>query len=224
MLALEIVASVIGSLGGAVIIVAALVRWLGQVWADRIAKKTVAKFEQELEVTKTQNTLALEEFRRRSEADLKDREQFGGISSKVYQDFFENRISTYLSLLEVKNDYISKIHEDAVTDETEGWGDAYYASYIKLRKVMVERQLYVSNELEKAFHELRLEAASYIKEADLAEGYALGAGAHPMEADEQRSPVHDKLASETQSLMNAVIHQIDTDVSKLRARIELDRA
>lgn len=223
MFALEIVATVLGSLGGAAIIVAALVKWLGQVWADRIAKQTVAKFEQELETTKARNALALEEFKRRSEADLKDREQFGGISSKVYQNFFENRISTYLRLLEIKNDYISQMHEDAVTEETERLGDAYYNCYIKLRKVMVEKQLYVSNELEKAFHDLRLEAARYIKEADLAEAYALGVGAHPLDADEQRSPVHDKLATETQALMSAVIRQIDTDVSKLRARIELDR-
>lgn len=142
----------------------------------------------------------------------------------VYQKFFENRISTYLNLLEIKNDYIAQMHEDAVTEETERWGDAYYASYVKLRKVVIEEQLYVSTELEKAFHELRLKAAHYIKEADLAEGYALGAGAPPLEADEQRSPVHDKLATETHALMNAVIRQIETDVSKLRARIELDRA
>jgi hypothetical protein len=59
---------------------------------------------------------------------------------------------------------------------------------------------------------------------DLAEAYAIGAGAEQWDADEQRSRVHDKLAQITHELMSAVIRQIDSDVSKLRARIDLDRA
>ncbi len=106
---------------------------------------------------------------------------------------------------------------------TERQDDAYYISYINLRKIIIEDQLYISNELEKLFQNLRLEAARYTKEADLAEQHALVAGAHPMEADEQRSSAHNKLATNTQALMKAVIEQIDMDVSKLRARIELDR-
>lgn len=224
MLAFEIITSIIGSIGGATIIVRALVKWLGQVWADQIAKKTIAKFDQELEELKAKNSLAIENFKRQSDANLKNLEQFGTISSKNYQNFFENRISTYLNLLKFKNEYISQKHEDAVTEMTESWGDAYYTSYINLRNIIIKRQLYISNELELSFHNLRLEAAPYTKEADLAEQHALVAGKHPMVADEQRSSAHEKLAINTQALMNAVIQQINIDVSKLRARIELDRA
>lgn len=219
----DVIGSVLASIGGATLIVGAFAHFLGKVWADRIAKQTVARYDQELETTKAQNTLALEEFKRKSNTELKDREQFGGISSQVYQDFFKNRVATYIKLLEIKNEYISGMHEDAVTEETERWGDVYYSSYVKFRKILVEKQLYISTELEKVFHDLRLEAAKYIKEADLAEGYAIGAGAEPWEADEQRSPVHDKLAQGTHKLMSNVIRQIDTDVSKLRARIDLDK-
>ena len=220
----DVVGSVLASIGGATLIVGGFAHFLGKVWTDRIAKQTLAKYDQELESTKARNAFALEEFKRKSDAELKDREQFSGISSQVYQDFFKNRVSTYLKLLEIKNEYISEMHEDAVTEETERWGDAYYSSYIKLRKILIENQLYISTELEKVFHDLRLEAAKYTKEADLAEGYAIGAGAEPWEAGEQRSPVNDKLAKETYEFMSNVISRIDIVVSKLRARIDLDRA
>ncbi len=65
-------------------------------------QKTIAKFDQELEIIKAKNSLLVEEFKRRSDANLKDLEQFGTISSKNYQNFFENRISTYLKLLKFK--------------------------------------------------------------------------------------------------------------------------
>lgn len=88
---------------------------------------------------------------------------------------------------------------------------------------MIENQLYLSNELEKAFSELRMEAAKYTKEADMVEGYALGAGADSREAGEERTPIHDKLATKTSGLMNKVMSQIEIDVSKLRSRIEIDK-
>lgn len=219
----DVVGSFLASIGGATVIVGAFAHFLGQVWTDRIAKQTVARYEQELETTKTRNTLVLEEFKRKSEIELKDREQFSGISSEVYQDFFKNRVATYIKLLEIKNEYISKMHEDVGTDEGEFWGDIYYSSYVMFRKVLIENQLYISTELERVFHDLRLNAAKYIKEADLAEGYAIRDGAEPWDADEQRSPIHHKLAQETHERLNEVIRQIDSDVSKLRARIDLDR-
>jgi hypothetical protein len=220
----EVVGSILASLGGATVIVGAFAQFLGKTWADRIARQTMAKYEQELEAVKAKNIFALEEFKQKSNAELKDRDQFGGISAQVYQDFFKNRVSTYIKLLEEKNKYISAMHEDAVTDETEKWGDAYYSSYNKFRKIIIENQLYISTDLEMTFHTLRIEAAKYIKEADLAEGYALGQGAELWDAYEQRSSVNDKLASSTHELMAAVIRQIDNDVSGLRARIDIDRS
>lgn len=220
----EVVGSILASLGGATVIVGAFAQFLGKTWADRIARQTMAKYEQELEAAKAKNIFALEEFKQKSNAELKDRDQFGGISAQVYQDFFKNRVSTYIKLLEEKNKYISAMHEDAVTDETERWGDSYYSSYNKFRKIIIENQLYISTDLEMAFHTLRIEAAKYIKEADLAEGYALGQGAELWDANEQRSSINDKLASSTHELMAAVIRQIDNDVSGLRARIDIDRS
>ena len=220
----EIVGTIMASLGGASVIVAAFAHFLGKVWADRIAQQTSAKYKQAFEILESKNTMALEDFKSKSEAELRDREQFSGISKEVYQGFFKNRVSTYLKLLELKNKYITNMHEDFVTEETERWGDAYYYSYVSLRKLMIENQLYISNELEKAFSELRMEAAKYTKEADMVEGYALGAGADSREAEEERTLIHDKLATKTSDLMNKVMRQVETDVSKLRSRIEIDKA
>lgn len=220
----EIVGTILGSLGGASVIIAAFAHFLGKIWADRIAKQTAAKINQDLEILKSKNTHALEEFKKRSESELKDREQFSGISLAVYQDFFKNRVQTYLKLLKIRNEYISSWHEDFVTEEAERWGDVYHSTYIDLKKLLIEDQLYISNDLESSFHELRMEAANYVKEADMVEGYAMGAGAAPWDVAEQTTPIYEKLANETYELMSKVMRQIELDVTKLRSRIEIDRA
>lgn len=220
----DLVGSVLASFGGAAIIVGAFAHFLGKVWAERIATQTLKKYEQEFELSKQRSAMALEEFKTRAEAEIKDREQFGGISKDVYQDFFKNRVETYVKLMQLKNRYISEMDEDAAVDETERWGDIYYRNYIELRKVLVGSQLFISNDLEKKFYALRMEAAKYTKEADLAEAYALGEGAEPYEADEERIPIHNKFHTETHNLMEEVFSQIDIDVGKLRSRIDLDRA
>jgi hypothetical protein len=220
----EIVGTILTSLGGASLIISLFAHFLGKIWADRIAKQTVAKINQDLEVLKSKNTLALEEFKKRSESELKDREQFSGISLEVYQDFFKNRVEIYLKLLQIKNKYISDMHEDFVTVETEGWGEAYYLIYNQLRTLLIENQLYISNDLESSFHELRMKAATHVKEADMVEGYVMGACAEPWEVDEKTKPIYEKFANETYELMSKVMLQIGLDVTKLRSRIEIDRA
>ncbi|EOU2550310.1 hypothetical protein ACNUSF_003649, partial [Vibrio parahaemolyticus] len=210
--------------GGATVIVGGLAQFLGKVWAKRIADQTVGQFKLELEATKAANQYALDEFRARSEEKLKDIEQFNSISFEVYQGFIPNRVQTYANLLNIVNEYISKMHEDIGVEESESWGDAYYSVYVSLRQETTKNQLYISNELETVFHEFRLKSAKYVKDADLQEVHALMNGAHPLEATEQRGHVYDKFARETQEEMMNVIAAIKSDVSKLRSRIEIDKA
>lgn len=218
----EITTSILTSLGGATIIVGAFAHFLGQVWTDRIAKQTLAKYEQELAGLKSKHELALEGFKLKANTELKELEHFGGISNDVYQDFFKNRVATYIKLLEIKNAYISVMSENFITDQTETWGEAYHSIYVKFRKVITEQQLYISTELDKIFHELRMQACEYIKEADMEEAFAYGANSkHPWEASTEAL---DKLVTNTSDLMRQVIKQIDADVSKFRARIDLDKA
>lgn len=219
---LDTVFAILTSLGGASVIAWGLVKWVGNVWADKIAKNTFAKYEQELEVLKATNNYALEEFKKRANAELSLQEKFGDISFEVYQEFFKNRVSTYTKLLEVKNYYISNTRENIVTNEMEKYGYIYHSSYLKLRSIIIENQLYISTGLDETFHQLRLEAAKYTKEADLIETYVHADALDVDDAIDKTSLVYENFAEKTAALMSNVIRQIDTDVSKLRARIDLD--
>lgn len=219
----EIVGTLLTSLGGATIIVAAFAHFLGRVWTDRIAKTTSAKFDSELEILKSRNTLALEEFKTTSSLVLKERENFAGISQEFYQEFFKNRVETYLKLLDLKNQYITNMEEEFTTEINEVWGLTYHSTYTSLRKLMIEKQLYISNDLEKLFSEFRTIASKYIKEADMVEAFHINEDSPPWE-NEKLIAVYDKFAIETYEKMNTVMVQIANDVSMLRSRIEIDKA
>jgi len=220
----EIVGTLLASLGGASLIVGAFAHFLGKIWTDRIAKTTAAKFDAEMESLKSKNKLALEAFKTESNLLLKEKENFAGISLAFYQRFFEKRVETYLELLKVKNEYISEMEEEFITDIHEGWGEIYHSTYISLRKLITERQIYISNELDDLFWKFRAEASEYIKEADLAEAYAHGDNREPPWENHQVLAAYDNFARETAEYMKSVMAQISSDVSKLRSRIELDKA
>jgi hypothetical protein len=217
----EIVATILASLGGATVIIAAFAHFLGKVWTDRIAKSTSARFNSELETLKASNILALESFKTKSSLSLKERENFAGISQEFYQQFFNKRVETYQSLLKIKNDYITRMEEEFLTEEFERWGGVYHFTYTSLRKLMIENQFYISNELDKLFGVLRASASEYIKEADLVEANTYDPDNPPWE-NEHLNSVYNKFASKTSADMSKVFEQITSDVSKLRSRVEID--
>ncbi|MEZ8168056.1 MULTISPECIES: hypothetical protein [unclassified Vibrio] len=217
----DLIGSVLASFGGASVIVMGFAHFLGKIWLDQISKRTAAKYNAELLTLKSKGKLALSSFKTKAAAELKNREEFNGISLEVYQGFFQNRVSTYLKLLKIKNAYTTKMHEDFITEEVEDWGNAYYSIYSSLRDLVIENQLYISNELEQRFSFLRMNAAEYIKEADKTEGYSYGDDSNVTQ--ERVSKVYKKLASETYQEMEDFFNQLDADVKKLRSRIEMDK-
>jgi len=217
----EIVAPILASLGGASLIVAAFAHFLGKIWIDRITKSTSARFNSELETLKSGNKLALEEFQAISSLALKDRENFAGISEEFYQEFFKKRVETYQCLLNIKNEYISGMEEEFQTELHEDWGNIYHSKYTAIRKLIIKKQLYISNDLDKLFSELRVAASEYIKEADFVEVNSYNP-IEPHAGNDQLNEVYDKFAKETSEKMNKVFKQITIDVSKLRSRIEID--
>ncbi|MCQ8849824.1 hypothetical protein NQT74_14655 [Alteromonas stellipolaris] len=252
---LEVLGTIMGSFGGAAVIVAALAKFLSKVWTDRLAKETSAKinkdlevlkagFSQDLELLKSKSTQDLELIKSKSTQNLEkikakntealeqtkhaldiikgSQEQFGGISLEFYQKFFDVRIDLYLELLDIKNKYIEEMEEEFATEVHEGWGIVYYTTYISLRKLMIKKQLYISNELEESFSELRKNAFEFMKEADMQE--VLSREDETPVENEQLRKVYDRFAESTDHLMESVMVQIGKDVSKLRARIELDKA
>jgi hypothetical protein len=221
----EIVGTIMASLGGASVIALGFSHFLGKVWANRIAEATSARFKTELEDLRARNAIVIEDFRSKSSIALKENEYFAGISQEFYQQFFKERVNTYLNLLTIKNDYISKMQEDFVVDEIERWGEIYHRTYTLLRKLIIEKQLYVSNELDNHFSTFRSKASQYIKEADIVEAYSYDGG-DPRYSWENPGvdAVYNKFASETGNLMSAVMDQIGADAAKLRARIDIDKA
>ena len=209
----EIVSQVLLSLGGASLITFAFAHFLGKVWADRIAKQTAAKF-----------NLEIEDFRTRAAAELKENENFSSISRDTYQDFFKKRIDTYLLLLKIKNEYIEAMNEQYMHEAEENYANAYYSVYSGIRKLLIENQIYISNDLEKSFHNLRISASKYIREADMLEMIASMKSSEPHEIDEVTSPTYIKFMNETYSQMSSLMSQIENDVSQIRSRIEIDRS
>lgn len=218
---LEFVATLFASLGGASVIVAAFAHFLGKIWIDRISKENSSKFNTEMERLTANNTLVLEQFKTKSALGMKERESFAEISQEFYQDFFKKRVEAYQKLLQLKNDYITSMEEEFLTEELENWGGVYHSNYTLLRKLMIENQLYISNELEELFGDLREAASEYIKEADLVEAHTYDPDNPPWE-NEHVNAVYDKFARETTKNMNAVLEQIGLDVSKIRSRIEIN--
>lgn len=252
----NVILSVLKTIGGVSAIFGALAAFLAKVWADRIAKQTIAKFdlellatkanfekqltstkamfdqdlailkaksESQLESTKAANTMILTKFQREADANIKDREQFAGISLDVYKDFFKRRISTYTRLLEISNSYMSNMNENISVEIAEAWGDVYFDHYKKFRKVIDEEQLYISTDLEKHFHNLKVQSFQYFQKAEMSAFYAEQSGESPHIANENRSSHYLQFATDTSDLMQKIIEQIRSDVSKLRARIDLDR-
>ncbi|WP_141742651.1 hypothetical protein [Aeromonas hydrophila] len=221
---MEVLTTLIASLSGASVILTAFAHFFGKIWADKIAQQTMARFNQELEIVRSRNTLALEDLKIRANLEIKDREQFSGISLEFYQSFFKSRVETYLILLRIKNDYFKNMHEDFFTELTEEWMSVYCNTFDELKNTVLENQLYVSNDLDIKFNSFRVEAASYLKEATIAEGEAIGHGADERYAAEEiRRPILERFYNDTHELMNDVLQQIEDDVRKLRARIEIDR-
>lgn len=219
----EVVSTFLTSLGGATVIVSGFAHFLGKIWTARIAEATKYKFESELEQVRSQNELALKDFEQQSHLLIKEKEQFSAISKDFYQSFLKQRVDTYRSLMHLKNEYIENMEEDFTTEVSEDWGNVFESTYKKLRKLIIERQLYVSNDLDSLFSDFRYEASKFIKEADIVEAHAYIDERNPPWENEELNEVYRKFAVATGSHMKKVMDQISTDVSKLRSRIEVDR-
>jgi hypothetical protein len=221
-LIIEVAGTILASLGGASLIIWVFAHFLGKVWIHRIIRQTNSKYESSLEELKTKHKIALESFAQESQLLLEKNKSYSEITSPFYRSFFEKRIETYRTLLEIKNRYINQIEEDFAVEMHEVWGETYHSTYQSLRKVCIENQLYISNDLDQAFEKLRKAASVWIKEADMVETmYTEPRGVPPWE-DSNISRVYEKLATETQAEMAEVLRQIAVDVAKIRSRIEVD--
>mgnify|MGYP001131642173 CR=1 FL=1 len=218
----EILLATLGSIGGATVVVGALSLFLSKVWAERIKSAAIAKFDQEFEVLRAANIQALENFRVKSAAVLKERETFSSFSATFYQGFFEKRVAVYEELLSLINVYTTKMNEEFLTDELEIWHEHYVSSYKSIRTCVIKHQLYISNQAETAFRNLRTAIAPYLSAADREESMRMSLDEDIETLQEARRGHEDEALRKTSGLMGEFISQIQKDVSLMRSRIEVD--
>lgn len=220
----EDVSSLLLSLGGSAAILLTFAKTLEKLLIDQVSKRTTARLNQDLETLKSEHNRALEEFKAKSTASIKEREIFSTISIDVYQDFFKNRITTYKSLLDWKNECTKDMLEDFTLEYTERFGDKYFFCYRRLREILIPNQMYISNDLDQKFQKLRHAAAKHINNAEYYECMASSEGVEPQDYMQKVSEIYDHFSSETFEIMNDINKQIDIDISKIRSRIEIDKA
>ncbi|HEV2622587.1 MAG TPA: hypothetical protein VGU65_10935 [Frateuria sp.] len=220
----EVFLATLGSIGGATVVVGGLSLFLSRVWAERIKRAAIAKFDQELEILRSANTKALEAFRAEAAAYLGERKAFTQFSAAFYQKFFEKRVSVYEELLRLINAYRKKMREDFLTDELEIWHEQYVESYRAFRDYLTKDQLYISNQAEAAFEELRSAISPYLASADREEAIRSSLDEDIDSLHNARREHEDRALRDTSGLMEKLILQIQSDVSKMRARIEMDVA
>ena len=215
---MEFVLQVLGSIGGATAILYVLSKFLGNVWADRIAKQTMHRFSVELEGLRRETEITLEQTKALNQLSALERQVFSEISPKTYQEFFEKRLWTYKNLLAIRHEYL-KSRADFTVEEFETWGDEFVRFYESLRQVYGEHQLYLSAKLDDKFVALRDAVDKLARERDRNIAYLSQGTPSP----EEESALNNELYVKTYELYKEFESQLDEDVRSLRARIELDR-
>lgn len=218
----EVLLTTLSSVGGASLVVGGLGAFLGNVWADRIKQSTLAKFQEELAILSARHTRELEGFKAKAAAALKEREAFAGFSSEFYQDFLAKRVEVYRQLLRLENEYRKEMDESFLRLEFEDWHEQHARMYKALRECVTQNELYVSNEAEAAFQNLRVAIAPSLNEADRAEAFAMGVNGDFEGVIDARRKHEQEALTETSALMKAFFEQVRKDVAKVRSRIEMD--
>lgn len=220
----EEVSSLLLSLGGSAAILIAFAKVFEKILIDQVSKRTSASLNQDLEILKSKHTNALEDFKSKSNIAIKEREVFGSISIDTYQDFFKKRIATYQLLLNWEDTFSKEILENFIIDETDSYGDKYFSLYVSLREILIKNQMYISNDLDNKFQKFREAAAKYTKNAEYHECMSESHGVDPQQYLQEISEIYYDLAKDTGLLMGSIRQQITMDISKIRSRVEMDKA
>ncbi len=204
--AINLFGAVVVSLGGSSLIVFGLSSWLGKIWANRLMEKDKSKFIQEIETLKN-------EFHTK----ITKMEHFHKISEKTYQDLFVHKIDTYNKLLYEKTEYYKITYEDESFEMMDYPPEVYYNFFTKIRKIIDDNRLYISNELSEKYDVLYYKIAPYIKKLGFDEFHADANNVHPQ--DYQESTYHD-MVSKTSNELDSILKQVDIDVKQLKSKIE----
>lgn len=213
------VRDVLVSIGGATLLLGALSAWLGKVWAHRIAKQTIHKFELELQSVRDASEAAMAKANFINQISLEDLQSFGRISQQTYQKYFEQRLETYKSLLKLQYDY-EEATADFVVDHAETWGDEFVRHYRKVWKLVGDSQIYLTAQLDEKFSELRAVYDSASKDKNLTLAYMHDdQEGYPEEESRLNNEVHTACVE----AYKAFTSQLGQDSRRLRSRVDMDK-
>lgn len=212
------------SLGGSAAIILSFAKIFEKILIDQVSKRTASKLELEFETLKSNQRVTLEELKAKANINIKDREIFNTISLDTYQEFFKKRIEVYKKIVEWKNVFIGGLQEDFLVEYTESYGEIYNSGYVELRELLTQNQLYISNDLDECFQKLRNKAAEYLKRIEYQE-MLMERGENNRDVyGEKIADIYHDFAKDTYSLMDAILEQINKDISNIRSRVEVDKA
>lgn len=198
--------AVIVTLGGSSAIVFGLSSWIGKIWATKLMEKDKSKYTKEIETLKNELQTKMTKM-----------EHFHKISEQTYQSLFNAKIATYNDLLYEKTEYYKIINEDEAFEMMDYPPEVYYDFFVKIRKIIDENRLYISNELSDKYDVLYYKIAPYIRKLGLDEYHAEANNVPPH--DFQESTYHD-MVSNTSKESSEVLDQIDIDVKQIKSKIE----
>jgi len=198
--------AVVVTLGGSSAVVFGLSAWIGKIWANKL-----------MEEDKTRYTKEIETLKNELQTKMTKMEHFHKISEQTYQTLFNAKIATYNDLLYEKTEYYKILNEDETFEMMDYPPEVYYDFFTKIRKIIDENRLYISNELSDKYDKLYFKIAPYIRKLGLDEYHAESNNvpAH----DFQKSTYHD-MVSKTSKESSAVLDQIDIDVKQIKSKIE----
>ena len=230
--ALNLVTSVILSVGSSSALILGLSSWLGKVWANRILEKDKAKFQNEMEIIKSnhlkdienlksEHLKSIEEYKNKFQAKIKTIEQFHQISQSTYEKLFQQKVETYTNLMKEKTEYIKTINEDELFESNNR--QIFFLSFFSnISKIIDKNRLYISNKLSNCYDDLYKKISPILKEIEFNEISGNVSELNPSLIETKKQNIAKKMMLECVSEINTFISQIDCDVILLRKKIEME--
>jgi len=153
------VLAIVGSVGGAGLIIAFVGKWLAQLIADRIIQSKQQQFEKDQAEMRAKFELELEQYRTRAaEYTYVSQLQFE-TEFKVYQSLFQNlhQFGVCTSNLYPTLEYVSRDPEEAKADYTERY-ENYLKEFNAFSSVLEQNAPFIPKVLYDAFVSLRQQA------------------------------------------------------------------
>lgn len=224
-----VVDNIILSLGGTVVVTAALSTFLGKIWSTRIINREKAKLDSEIQTIKDNGAKDLASLKSTFDIELLRRDQFHELSKSTYEKIFDKRVEVYTELLELRLVFEKFRNEDGsfrFINPTEG----YHQRFNDIRQAIEKNRLYITNQLAEAYDNWYREAAQYIRQIDEIEYEEVSCAVGPSDINtmqrilERQESVIEGLVTKTFIKMDTLINQIEKDVSLIRTRMAVNVA